>query len=213
MNKEIIKIAKELQPKKFDFSKEFKSISEEPFKEHRDVLYQNYVKNYNKISKILQETDFSKIEDIPSSTFAHLKRRVIWAANGAYLHELYFRNISGKNTKPGKCTSQLIKRDFKNFQNFKDYFSATAMVQSSGWAVWGYALYDQTSQMIAVESHHNNCQIGFFPILVLDMWEHAYWADHFADKKKYVQEFWEDVDWNVVEERCQVVDKLFKLFE
>lgn len=212
MNKSIlIKLAEQLEPKKFDFEENISSFSRKPFEAHQDKLYANYVKNYNRMMELLEKTNFSKIkDDLPNSDFAQLKRRVTWAANGAYLHELYFGNTTGENTKPGKCTIDLIKNDFASLKNFKDHFVGTSFVPPSGWAVWGYSLYDKKTQVVAVENHHNNCPIGFYPILVLDMWEHAYWADHLSNKKQYIEAFWEDIDWNVVEQRCSLVDSLFK---
>lgn len=212
MNKStLIKLAQQLKPKKFDFEKGISSVSKKPFETHRDKLYVNYVKNYNRMMDLLEKTDFSKIkDDLPNSDFAQLKRRVTWAANAAYLHELYFENTTGNNSKPGQCTADLIKKDFKSLKNFKDHFVGTAFVPPSGWAVWGYSLYDKKSQVVAVENHHNNCPIGFYPILVLDMWEHAYWADHLSKKKEYIELFWNDIDWDVVENRCSLVNSLFK---
>ena len=204
----LISTAENLKPKDFEFES-FKSVTKKPFETHRDVLYQNYVKTYNDIMNLIQDTDFAKIKGkVPNSNFAHLKRRVVWAANGAYLHELYFGNISGKNTKPGKCTLQLIKEDFNTLKNFKDHFNSTAFVPPSGWAVWGYSLYSNNTDIVAIENHQNNCPAGFLPILVLDMWEHAYWADHLSDKAKYIEEFWQDIDWDTVEERCQKINKM-----
>lgn len=211
-NKVLISIAQELKPKKFTFDKRLESISNDPFEAHRDKLYHNYVKNYNRMVSLLEKTNFSKIRDnVPNSQFGELQRRVTWAANGAYLHELYFGNIGGEDTKPGKYTLELIKKDFKDLNRFKDYFSSAALVPTSGWAVWGYSLYDNRTQIVSLENHHNNCPIGFYPILVLDMWEHAYWADHFSNKKKYVSEFWKDANWDVVEKRCLLIKAVFEM--
>lgn len=214
MNKKtLISLAQELKPKSFPFENGLKSVSKKPFEAHRDVLYHNYVKNYNKMISLLEKTDFSEIKnDIPNSQFAELKRRVTWAANGAYLHELYFGNINGEDTKQGKYTLQLIKKDFETFKNFKDNFTSAALVPTSGWVVWGYALYDNRTYVAALENHHNNCPIGFYPILVLDMWEHAYWADHLSKKKDYVNASWEDINWDIVEKRCEVVQRVLELF-
>jgi Fe-Mn family superoxide dismutase len=209
-NKLLISLAEEMKPKKFPLEGKLKSVSDSALIPHRDTLYHNYVKNYNRMVSLLEKTDFSKIkDDVPNSQFAQLKRRITWAANGAYLHELYFGNIGENESKPGKSTLELIKKDFKDFKNFKDNFTSTAMVPASGWAVWGYALYDQRTYVAALESHHDNCPIGFFPILVLDMWEHAYWKDHLAKKKDYVKSFWEDTNWDIVEKRCKAVQEIF----
>lgn len=210
MNKQLIKIAEELKPKKFPLEGKLKSISNDVLKEHRDTLYHNYVKNYNKMMSLLKKTNFEKIkDDLPNSQFAQLKRRITWAANGAYLHELYFGNLGNKNSKPGKCTLNLLKKDFNNLKNFKDNFISTGFVPVSGWIVWGYSLYEKQTSIAAVESHHDNTPIGFFPILVIDMWEHAYWKDHFAKKKEYLNLSWNDIDWDVVEKRCEVVQEIF----
>lgn len=213
MNKKtLIKLAEELKPKNFIYSNKLQSVSKNPFEAHHNKLYVNYVKNYNKIIALLEKTDFSKIkEDVPNSQFSQLKRRVTWASNGAYLHELYFENINGKKTKPESYTLNLIEKDFNNLKKFKDHFLSTALVPNSGWAVWGYSLYDKKTQVVAIENHHNNCPIGFYPILILDMWEHAYWDDFLANKKDYLNSFWEDIDWGVVENRCLLIKKVFQI--
>lgn len=210
MNKKLIALAQELKPKPFPLEGKLKSISDDVLKEHRDVLYHNYVKNYNKMMSLLEKTDFNKIkDDLPNSPFAQIKRRITWAANGAYLHELYFSNLGGELTKPGKCTLQLMKQDFKSFDNFKNNFISTGFVPVSGWVVWGYSLYEKRTSIAAIESHHDNTPVGFFPILVIDMWEHAYWKDHFTKKKEYLELSWDDINWDVVEKRCQVVEEIF----
>jgi Fe-Mn family superoxide dismutase len=210
MNKRFIALAQDLKPKKFPLENELDSISNEVLEAHRDTLYHNYVKNYNKMVSVLDKTNFSKIkDDIPNSQFAQIKRRITWAANGAYLHELYFGNLGGKSS-PGKCTLQLIKKDFKTLNNFEDNFISTAFVPVSGWAVWGYSLYDKKTSIAAIESHHDNCPIGFIPLLVVDMWEHAYWKDHLSDKKEYVRLSWEDINWEVVEKRCKMIEQIFE---
>ena len=61
--------------------------------------------------KLLKKMDISKIEDIPNSQFAELKRRITWAANGAFLHQLYFQNLGNNKSKPGPNTLKLIKKD------------------------------------------------------------------------------------------------------
>lgn len=213
MNNSLIKIAQELKPKKFPLEGKLDSISDKVLEAHRDKLYHNYIKNYNKMISLLKETDFSKIkDDVPGSQFAEIKRRITWASNGAFLHDLYFNNIGNNNTKPGKYTINTIKEDFESLSNFKDDFLSSALVPNSGWAVWGYSFYDNKTSVVTVENHHNNCPIGFYPILVLDMWEHAYWHDHLTNKKKYINLFWKDINWDVVEKRCQLTQRIFKRF-
>jgi Fe-Mn family superoxide dismutase len=210
MKQRLLSLAEELKPQSFPLEGKLKSISNSVLKEHRDVLYRNYLKNYNKMIAILEKTDFSKIkDDLPNSQFAQLKRRITWAANGAYLHQLYFSNLGAANSKPGKNTLQLIKQDYQTLANFKDHFISTGFVPVSGWIVWGYSLFEKKTYIAAIESHHDNTPIGFFPILVIDMWEHAYWKDHFTKKKEYLKLSWNDINWDEVEKRAELVQQLF----
>lgn len=209
MKQRLLSLAEELKPQSFPLEGKLKSISNSVLKEHRDVLYRNYLKNYNKMIAILEKTDFSKIkDDLPNSQFAQLKRRITWAANGAYLHQLYFSNLGAANSKPGKNTLQLIKQDYQTLANFKDHFISTGFVPVSGWIVWGYSLFEKKTYIAAIESHHDNTPIGFFPILVIDMWEHAYWKDHFTKKKEYLKLSWNDINWDEVEKRAELVQQL-----
>jgi Fe-Mn family superoxide dismutase len=210
MKQRLLSLAEELKPQSFPLEGKLKSISNSVLKEHRDVLYRNYLKNYNKMIAILEKTDFSKIkDDLPNSQFAQLKRRITWAANGAYLHQLYFSNLGAANSKPGKNTLQLIKQDYQTLANFKDHFISTGFVPVSGWIVWGFSLFEKKTYIAAIESHHDNTPIGFFPILVIDMWEHAYWKDHFTKKKEYLKLSWNDINWDEVEKRAELVQQLF----
>lgn len=207
-NSSISKIAQVLEPKKLPNVGKLDSVSDLALKAHHDKLYYNYVKNYNRMVDLLSKMRPGEIEDVPNSEFAELKRRISWASNGAYLHELYFGNLGGEGTNPGTMTKELIKQDFGDMDNFKGNVISAGLVPISGWSVWGYSIYDKFTYCAALENHHNNCPIGFFPLLVIDVWEHAYWKDHLANRKKYLQLSWKDINWDAVEERCLAVKNI-----
>lgn len=190
-----------IEPKNFPLEGKVEGfLSEKALTEHRDVLYKGYVTQYNNISAALEKADVSKANP-HFSEWGELKRRETWAHNGVILHEWYFENIGGTGTKPGAKTLEAINRDFGSLDAFKAQLLGAGKVAPVGWAVWAYSVLDKKSHVYVVEQHQNHTPWGAIPLLILDEFEHAYFLDYATKRPDYLNKFWDNINWDVVEQR------------
>lgn len=183
-----------------DFSKilGMKGLSDTMVSNHFK-LYQGYVKNTN----LLLEKLTAMAPGPASPEYAELKRRLGFEFNGMRLHELYFGNLGGDG-KPTEGThlAMMIKASFGSFESWKKDFLAVGGMRGVGWAV----LYTDPTNMrlinVWIDQHHVNHLAGATPILVMDVWEHAYMTDYQLDRKAYMEAFMNNIDWKAVEARC-----------
>ncbi|MCL2822396.1 MAG: Fe-Mn family superoxide dismutase [Polyangiaceae bacterium] len=98
----------------------------------------------------------------------------------------------------------LIERDFGSLDAFKKELLNTGKVPPVGWAVWALAAIDKRTHVFAIEQHMN--QVPFcVPLLVLDVFEHAYMIDYGTARAAYLEDFWENINWNTVEARLEAL--------
>lgn len=160
-------------------------------------LYSGYIANTNKL------IDEMKGRNISSPEYSELKRRFGWEFNGMRLHELYFGNLS-KNPKmisEGKL-KELIVKEFGDFNKFIDDIKQVASMRGIGWVI---TYYDPISKLLYntwVNEHDAGHLSGAIPILVLDVFEHA-WMLEYGSKPDYLNSFIHSVDWSTVEKRLK----------
>lgn len=185
------------EEKKFNIS-ELKGISAKNVEEHLK-LYAGYVKNVNEIIDRMAILDSIKDAYIVGEMF----RRFSFEYNGMRNHEVYFDSLSGgaqmlnENSELYKDLTAL----FGNMDNFKKEFTALALTRGIGWAVLWYD--NKANRFLAswVDEQHLGQLNGCSMILALDMWEHAYVYDYpTSEKKKYIEAFFENLNWGVVEQ-------------
>lgn len=185
-----------------DFSGLFgiKGLSENLLKTHF-TLYQGYVANTNKLlGKLLAITNTG---DMTTPEFAEMKRRFGWEWNGMRLHELYFENLAKNGNSPDK-NSAFAKKAAENFgslENWEKNFKATGAMRGVGWAI---AYYDPTSKRLLniwINEHDGGHLAGATPILIMDVFEHAYLADYDIKRADYIEAFFKAIDWNIVAKR------------
>lgn len=174
-------------------------ISSKNIEEHLK-LYAGYVKNANLITEKVSE--LMKNPDENAYVLGELSRRFSFEFNGMRNHEYYFSSLEGghKTLSEESKLKQKIEGQFGTFDAWLDGFKRLAMTRGVGWAM---LYYDQhTDQLVHawVDEQHlgqlNGCQV----ILALDMWEHAYVYDYpTSEKKKYIEAYLENVNWEVVE--------------
>jgi Fe-Mn family superoxide dismutase len=165
-------------------------------------LYQAYVKNTNTLSEELRGLVEQAKEKTPA--YAEQKRRFGWEWNGMRLHEYYFDNLGGKEPiLSSKKLQGAIDENFGTFENWKKDFIATGAMRGIGWAI----LYqDNVSGRLFnawIEEHNTNHLAGGQPLLVLDVFEHAFMLDYGTDKASYMNAFFGNIDWNAVAERLR----------
>jgi Fe-Mn family superoxide dismutase len=138
-----------------------------------------------------------------NSTFSYyreLKRGETYALDGVILHELYFENIGGTTSQPDHITRELLENDFGSYQSWQEDFVATAKA-SRGWAVLTYDQRSNRLRNISLDAHDLGNIAYSAPILILDMYEHAYFLQYADNKAKYITNFMNNINWQVISGR------------
>jgi len=166
------------------------------------TLYQGYVTNTNKLMDMLGQ--MLKDGKMSSPEYAELKRRFGWEFNGMRLHEYYFENLGGKGgpDRTGKLFKK-ISEDFGNFETWEKDFKATGMIRGIGWAI----LYQDslTGRLINfwINEHDVGNPAGCTPILILDVFEHAFMIDYGLKRTDYIEAFFKNIHWKAAESRLK----------
>ncbi|RBI59359.1 superoxide dismutase, partial [halophilic archaeon] len=179
------------------------SIDAQIMKLHHDKHHQGYVEGANAaLQKLMKMRDNRDFEDIK-----HIKRDLSFNLSGHILHSIFWEVMSpdGGRTPDGDLANA-IQRDFGSISAFKREFSAAAEnVEDSG---WGMLVYDHLADQLLVtqaEDHNDLAVQASTPLLVLDVWEHAYYLQYQTERGKYVDAFWNIVDWDEVSARYTAV--------
>jgi Fe-Mn family superoxide dismutase len=188
-------------PKKWDLSN-LKGISDETLEIHFG-LYEGYVKNTNLLNERLAELRSAGKNVGADPSYAELVRRLGWEYNGMRLHELYFDNMTKNPAELGSGKLyNALGESFGSYEAWKKDFMAVGGMRGIGWAI---ALCDTTNGQISnhwIAEHDMYNVAGFVPIVVLDVWEHAYFRDYKpAERSKYIEAFFQNIDWKACESR------------
>lgn len=186
------------EPRKFDL-KNLNSISENQISQHRDILYAGYVNKLNEIEERLKNVDRGKANQV-FSEFRALKTDETFALNGVVLHELYFENLGGKGGKAAGEISDMITQEFGSFDKWQDDFKACGMA-ARGWVILGLCLYDSKLHDYCLDTHHFNVPVCVMPVLVMDVYEHAYVIDYGVKRPPYIDAFMKNINWSVCQRR------------
>lgn len=182
-----------------------KGISAKNIEEHLK-LYAGYVKNAN---LVLEETNnLEKDMEKNAYILGELRRRFSFEYNGMRNHEVYFSTLEG-SAKSFDNQSKLIESINNRWGSFDTWlasFKSMALTRGVGWAMLYYDNKDKQLLNSWVDEQHFGQLNGCQTILALDMWEHAFVADYQSSgKKKYVDDFFENINWSIVEENFNVV--------
>ncbi len=166
------------------------------------TLYQGYVTNTNKVLETLDAMLKEGKTAVPE--FAELKRHLGWEFNGMRLHELYFGNLGGKGAlnAGGKLAKKLVE-DFGSLEAWEKDFRAVGAMRGIGWAVL-YA--DSASGRLInfwVNEHDVAHPAGCIPILIMDVFEHAFMLDYGLKRADYIEAFFKNIDWSAAEARLK----------
>ncbi|QVL57064.1 MAG: superoxide dismutase [Simkaniaceae bacterium] len=164
------------------------------------TLYQGYVKNTNLLEDSLAE--MRKGGEDKTIAYGALKRRFGWEYDGMVLHELYFQNLGREKDLSSKSLLyQKIVKDFGSFENWRKDFLATGMIRGIGWVI----LYQDSTNGILhnvwVDEHNINHLAGGNPLLVMDVWEHAYITEYGLNRGAYLDSFYNNINWDIVQQR------------
>jgi len=167
-------------------------ISERQLKIHHTKHHQAYVDNSNKLVVNLKSTN-----DIKSTL-----KTLSFNLGGHVLHSLFWKNLTNKKTVPSAVLKKAISKDFGSLEKFRKMFSETAVsVEGSGWAALVKDNLSKKLLVMQIEKHNVNLYPNSDILLVLDVWEHAYYLDYKNARAKFVESFWNIIDWNEVSKR------------
>jgi Fe-Mn family superoxide dismutase len=166
------------------------------------TLYQGYVTNTNKVLDLLAAMLKEGKTAVPE--FAELKRRLGWEFNGMRLHEYYFENLGGKAAlDPAGKLGKKLAEDFGSCEAWEKDFKAVGAMRGIGWAV----LYqDATNGRLVnfwINEHDAGHPAGCLPILIMDVFEHAFMIDYGLKKADYIEAFFKNIDWKAAEARLK----------
>jgi len=195
------------QPRQFNLSG-LKGISDQTLEMHFK-LYEGYVKETNNLTQRI--TEFIKdgnVDQEEMPAYSEFTRRLGFEYNGMVLHEYYFDNLqSGGGTGDPAKTSQFIKAaeaTFGSYDIWKADFVGIGKMRGVGWAICYQNPANGRISNHWITLHETGNVAGFNPILVMDVWEHAFLLDYKpAERPKYIEAFFSNINWNAVEDRLK----------
>lgn len=166
------------------------------------TLYKGYVANTNKVMDTLN--GMIKDGKTATSEYAELKRRLGWEFNGMRLHEYYFENLGGKAAlnKEGKL-GKLIAADFGSYDAWLLDFKGTATMRGIGWTILYQDILSAKLFNQWINEHDVGHPSGCQPLLVLDVFEHAFLTDYGLKRADYIEAFLKNINWTTAEARIK----------
>ena len=182
-----------------------KGLSEKLIVSHHDHNYAGAVKNLNAVRA--QIAGLAK--DAPGYLVGGLRAKELAYANSAALHEAYFANLGGDGKADGPAAKALASA-FGSATAWEEAFRAvgSSLGGGSGWAILDYAFADG-SLRVSWSGDHTQALAGGYPLLVMDMYEHAYQMDYGAAAGKYIDAFFENIQWDEVNRRLERARKAY----
>lgn len=189
-----------VEPKKFsDKILTMKGITKKTVENHLK-LYQGYVNKYNEIIEKLDKLtadDYAKGNQV-YSTIRELKIELSFSWGGIINHEIYFDHLGGKGGKPTGKLMEQIEKDFGSFEHYIRDVRATAM-SARGWVWTGWNQIEERLFNYLGDAQNSYLVWGVTPLLALDTYEHAYFADFGTDRASYINVFFENLDWKKIQ--------------
>lgn len=176
-------------------------------------LYEGYVRETNRLTdQIADALRDGAIDQDEMPAYSELKRRLGFEYNGMVLHEYYFGNLikdGGGAPEARSLFRQAVESSFGDYEKWKTDFVGVGKMRGVGWAI---CYHDPSNGRLSnhwTTQHEIGNVAGFEPIVVMDVWEHAFILDYTpAERPKYIEAFFSNVDWNAVDERMRYVDEI-----
>lgn len=175
-------------------------LSAKQLSEHH-MLYAGYIKKTNEIREKLKTVDLSSA-NATQSDLRSLKDGETFGVNAYKLHERYFDNMAQNGSKPSEKLLAKISEDFGSYEEFEKMFMACGMAVR-GWVILAWDLDEEALRIYAADAHNVGAVWSAIPLLILDIYEHAYFVDYATGRKAYVEGFMKNVDWEVVNGRAE----------
>jgi len=176
-------------------------LGEETLRIHHDKHHQGYVDGLNtaeeRIEVAREAGDFASVRAICDA--------LAFNYSGHLFHSIYWGGMSPDGGgEPSGALAEQIVNDFDDLATFRAQFAAaTNAVQGSGWGVLAWQPLGQSLVVLQAEKHQNLAQWGVVPVLVLDVWEHAYYLDYQNDRKRYTEAFFDVINWDFALQRFE----------
>ncbi|MBB5323479.1 Fe-Mn family superoxide dismutase [Anoxybacillus tepidamans] len=181
-------------------------ISGEMMQLHHTKHHQSYVDGLNKAEKMMQKARETNDYEL----LTHWEREAAFHGSGHYLHTIFWYNMTPKGGgEPQGALLEQIKADFGSIARFKQHFTEAAKkVEGVGWALLVWSPRAHRLEILQTEKHQFMTQWDTIPLLVLDVWEHAYYLQYKNDRAAYINSWWNVVNWRDVERRFEQASKL-----
>lgn len=183
----------------YDYNALEPHYDEQTVRLHHDAHHKAYVDGLNnaeaKLAEAREKGDFALVK--------HWERELAFHGSGHILHTLFWENMTSNGGGPATGrVSEEINKFFGNFETFKKQFSAAAVaVEGSGWTLLCYNPMFKKLEILTAEKHQNLTQWGVIPLLVLDLWEHAYYLKYQNKRAAFVEAWWNLVNWEDVNKK------------
>lgn len=182
-------------------------IDKETMELHHSKHHQGYVNGLNKATSMVTEA----IAQNNFSLIKHWERELAFHGGGHLLHVIFWKNMGPRQGSRSSMLESYINKSFGSFDNFKKlYTAATNAVEGSGWGILGYQVGADKLVVLQAEKHHNLSQWLTLPILVCDVWEHAYYLRYQNKRGEYVNNFFNVINWDDVSSRLEMLVEKFK---
>lgn len=192
----------EIKPKPLSFDpKKLKGISEKLITSHWENNYGGSVKTLNAVNRKLSAAITDK--EFPPFAYNGLKREHLNRTGSVVFHDLYFGNLGGNGKAAGGIESN-IKKSFGDFNSWESEFRmmAQGLGGGSGWVILGYNYHLKRLENYWAADHMHGAA-GVAPLLVMDMYEHSYQMDYGAAAAKYIDAFFQNIEWEIVDKRLE----------
>lgn len=194
------------KPKNYEQLIGIKGFSEQLLRNHF-TLYQGYVNNTNKLLEVMKNLIMEG--KIGTPEYAEVKRRFGWEFNGMRLHEYYFENMTKEFKEIDKNLKLYLKivEDFGSYENWEREFKSIGAMRGIGWVILYYDKLANKLLNVWVNEHDVGHLAGLTPILVMDVFEHAYMIDYGLRKADYIEAFFKSINWIEVNKRFEEVSR------
>ena len=199
----------EYQPKPLPFNKDLIGISKKTIEIHHDKLYEGYVTKMKEVNAGLRRFAKGEVELVGNQTYSELRALRMgetFSTNGVYLHEYYFNVLGGDGVVPENALTAAIKEKWETVEKFVAYFLASGMAMR-GWIVLSWDVQQNKLKVYGCDSHNQGGVWGCIPLIVLDVYEHAYFLDYGADRKTYIEDFFKNMNWDAANALFEKVNK------
>ncbi len=189
---------KKVKARNYNFQS-VQGISQNQLQQHYK-LYDGYIKNLNLIMSESRDASDYQNSNATFSPMRSLKKGETYALDGVKLHELYFENMTNSSGSASNSLLALIRRDFISYENFLNYFKQAGLAVR-GWVVVVIDPRTDSLEIIGQDAHDEGPIWDACPLLVMDVYEHAYMIDFGIDRSAYIDTFIKNINWNVVNDR------------